>query len=73
MTEELSEDQLLESLSKHAECWTGDAVDPSVAYATVTRLMAMGPERTAGDRLDAIMGRLEPPREVVLAEPACGV
>ena len=73
MTEELSEDQLLEALlSKHAECWTGDAVDPSVAYATVTRLMAMGPERTTGDRLDAIMGRLEPPREV-LAEPACGV
>eukprot|EP00752_Nemacystus_decipiens_P002033 g1948.t1 len=59
VTEELSEEQLWEALSKHAECWTGDVVDHSVATATVTKLMATGHERTAGDRLDAIMGRLE--------------
>ena len=58
-TSELSEEQRWEALSKHAECWTGDVVDPSVATATVKKPMVTGHEETAGDRLDAVLGRLE--------------
>ena len=57
--DELEDDDLWEALAKHAECWEGDEIDPSIAAATVTRLCAMGNERTATDRVDAVQSRLE--------------
>ena len=56
---ELEENDLREALAKHAECWTGDTLDPSIAAADVSRLVAMGSEQTAVDRFDALLGRLE--------------
>ena len=56
---DLEEDDLLEALAKHAECWEGDRMDPAVALAAVTRLVTMGSEPTALERVDGVMGELE--------------
>ena len=56
---ELQEDDLREALAKHAECWTDDSVDPSIAAAEVCRRVTMGSEATAVDRIDAVHSRLE--------------
>ena len=54
---ELQERDLKEALARHGECWTGEDVDPTVT--AVERLLAMGSEPTAVDRIDAIKGRME--------------
>ena len=56
---ELQEDDLREALAKHAECWTDDSVDPSIAAAEVCHRVTMGSEATAVDRIDAVHSRLE--------------
>eukprot|EP00903_Cladosiphon_okamuranus_P021853 g20089.t1 len=56
---EPSEARLLEALARHGKCGAGDSMDPSVATATVTKLVHMGSENTAEDRTDAIIARLE--------------
>ena len=56
---DLVEEDLREALMKHAECWTGDLIDPSIAAAAVSRLVVMGSEATAVDRTDAVQSRLE--------------
>ena len=56
---ELQEDDLREALAKHAECWTDDSVDPTIAAAEVCRRVNMGSEDTAVDRIDAVHSRLE--------------
>ena len=71
--DELEDDDLWESLAKHAECWEGDEIDPSIAAAEVSRLCRMGNERTATDRVDAVQSRLEmyfenPSAELVFRE-----
>ena len=57
--DELEADDLWEALAKHAECWEDDTVDHSIAAAEVARLVRMGNERTATDRVDAAQSRLE--------------
>ena len=57
--DELEADDLWEALAKHAECWEDDIVDHSIAAAEVARLVRMGNERTATDRVDAAQSRLE--------------
>ena len=47
------------ALAKHAKCWEGDEVDPSMAAPEVSRLCRVGNETTAADRIDAVMSRLE--------------
>ena len=59
LKDELSEEELWEALAKHGECWTGDVVDPAVASAAVGKLMKMGGEATARDRLDNVLCRME--------------
>ena len=56
---DLEHEDLWEALAKHAECWEGDEIDPSIAAAEVTRLCRMGNESTAADRVDAVQSRLE--------------
>ena len=56
---ELQDDDLRETLAKHAACWTGDSIDPSIAAAEVCRRVTMGSEATAVDQTDAIQSRLE--------------
>ena len=56
---ELQEDDSREALAKHAECWTDDSVDPSIAAAEVCRQVTMGSEPTAVDRIYAVHSRLE--------------
>ena len=56
---ELRGDDLREALAKHAECWTGISIDPSIALAEVCRRVTMGSEATAVDRTDAVQSRLE--------------
>ncbi|CAB1096113.1 unnamed protein product [Ectocarpus sp. CCAP 1310/34] len=63
---ELEETDLCEALAKHAECWTDDTIEPSIAAAAVTRMVAMGTKATAVDRIDAVRSRLE--REYPSAE-----
>ena len=43
----LQDDDLREALAKHAECWTGDSIDPSIATAEVCRRVTMGSEAAA--------------------------
>ena len=57
--DELEDDDLWEALAKHAECWEGDEIDPSIAAAEVSRLCRMGHEQTATDSVDAVLSRLE--------------
>eukprot|EP00903_Cladosiphon_okamuranus_P015275 g14116.t1 len=56
---ELSEAQLLEALARHGQCWTGDSMDPSDASTKMAKVMRMGHEVTAEDRVDAVMARME--------------
>ena len=56
---ELQDDDLRETLAKHAACWTGDSIDPSIAAAEVCRRVTMGSEATAVDRADAVQSRLQ--------------
>ena len=56
---DLQEDDLREALTKHAECWTDDSIDPSIAAAEVCRRVTMGSEATAEYRIDAVHSRLE--------------
>ena len=56
---ELDEADLREALAKHAECWTDDTLEPSIAPAAVSRMVVMGTETTAVDRIDAVQSRLE--------------
>ena len=56
---ELQDDDLCEALAKHAECWTGDYIDPSIAASEVCRRVTMGSEATAVGRTDAVQSRLE--------------
>ena len=56
---ELQKDYLREALAEHAECWTDDSVDPSIAAAELCRGVTMGSEATAVDRIDAVHSRLE--------------
>ena len=56
---ELQEEDLREALAKHAECWTSDSIDPSIAAADVCRRVTMESEATAVDRIDAVHSRLE--------------
>lgn len=56
--QELEEEDLLEALARHAECWDGGQVDPRVAFSAVTRIMGMGSESTALDRTDVVMHNL---------------
>ena len=56
---ELEEADLREALAKHAECWTGDSPEPSIAAGEVFRRVTMGSESTAADRTDAVQSRLE--------------
>ena len=55
----LQEDELREALAKHAECWTDDSVDPSIAATEVCRRVTMGSEATSVDRIGAVHSRLE--------------
>ena len=55
---EIQEHNLREALAKHAECWTDDSIDPSIAAAEVCRRVTMGSEATV-DRIDAVHSRLE--------------
>eukprot|EP00752_Nemacystus_decipiens_P017208 g15417.t1 len=59
LKEELSEEQLWEALVKYGECWTDAVIDPAAASAAVGKLMKMGSEATARDRLDNVMCRME--------------
>ena len=56
---ELQNDDLRETVAKHAECWTGDSIDPSIATAEVCRRVTMSSEGTAIDQTDAVQSRLE--------------
>eukprot|EP00903_Cladosiphon_okamuranus_P012284 g11520.t1 len=56
---EPSEARLLEALARHGECGAGNSLDPSVATATVTKLVRMGSENPAENRTDAIIARLK--------------
>ena len=56
---DLAEEDLYEALAKHAECWTGDSINPSIAAAKASSLVRMGSEATAVDRIDAVQSRLE--------------
>ena len=56
---ELKDDDLREALAEHAECWTGDSIDPSITAAEVCRRVTMGSEATAVDRTDAVQSRLD--------------
>ena len=56
---ELQDDDLRDALAKHAECWTGDYIDPSIAGAEVCRRVTMGSEATAVGRTDTVQSRLE--------------
>ena len=56
---ELQDDDLREALVKHAECWTGGSIDPSITAAEVYRRVTMGSEATAVGRTDAVQSRLE--------------
>lgn len=49
--DELENDNILEALAQHAECWKDDEIDPSIAAAKVGRLVVMSTERTAVDRV----------------------
>ena len=51
---EVQDDDLRNALAKHAESWTGDSIDPSIAPAEVCRRVTMGSEATAVDRTDAV-------------------
>ena len=51
---ELQDDDLRETLAKHAACWTGDSIDPSIAAAEECRRVTMGSETTAIDLTDAV-------------------
>ena len=55
---ELPDDDLREAVAKHAECWTGDSIDPSIAAAELCRLLTMGSEATAVDPTDAVQSRM---------------
>ena len=39
---ELQDDDRSEALANHAECWTSDSIDPSIAAAQVCRRVTMG-------------------------------
>ena len=56
---ELTEDDLKEGIARHGECWTGAEADPGEIKTKVERLVVMGSEPTALDRIDAITWRLE--------------
>ena len=56
---ELQDDDLREALAKHAECWTGDSIDPPIAAVEVYRRVTMTSEATAVDRTDAVQSCLE--------------
>ncbi|CAB1109830.1 unnamed protein product [Ectocarpus sp. CCAP 1310/34] len=55
---ELEEDDLLEALTKHAECWAEAQTDPHVAFTEVSRIVTMGKQPTAVDRIDAVYDKL---------------
>jgi len=55
---ELEEDDLLEALTKHAECWAEAQIDPHVACTEVSRIVTMGKQSTAVDRIDAVYHKL---------------
>ena len=55
---ERQDDDLREALVNHAECWTGDSIDPSIAAAELCRLLTMGSEATAVDPTDAVQSRM---------------
>ena len=65
---ELLQDGLREAFAKHAERWTDDSVDPSIAAAEVCRRVTMASEATAVDRTDAIHSRVEQYSETPGAE-----
>eukprot|EP00903_Cladosiphon_okamuranus_P021533 g19795.t1 len=56
---ELSEAKLLEALARHGQCWTGHSMDPSDASTKMAKVMRMGQEATAADRVDAVLARME--------------
>ena len=58
---ELQDDDHSEALAKHAECWTGDSIDPSIAAAGVCRRVTMWSEAT-GPSVQEISSGGERPR-----------
>ena len=56
---ERQDDDLREALVNHAECWTGDSIDPPIAAGEVCRRVTMRSEATAVGRTDAVQSRLE--------------
>eukprot|EP00903_Cladosiphon_okamuranus_P011351 g10699.t1 len=59
LTGELSEADLTRALCVHGECTADSEVDPPKAAAEVKKLLTMGSESTALDRVDAAWSRLE--------------
>ena len=47
-------------MGRHGECWEGESVDPSVATDAVVKIMRMGSELAAEDRVNVVFfGNLE--------------
>ena len=56
---DLSNDVLMEALGRHGGCWDDCAADPSKVAPEVARILTMGNEPEAMDRVDAVFGKLE--------------